>query len=876
MAEQTPLMVQYHSIKEQHPDEVLFFRLGDFYEMFNDDAVEVSRLLNLTLTHRGSSPMCGIPYHASKIYIARLLRLGKKIAVCEQIGDPKAKGLTERKVVEIITPGSVTEEEYLEYGANNFLAAISFVKDGKKTLVSFSYIDISTGNFYATHWDKEEFSDYFLKELARCNPKELIVSSSVSELPEFLQVKNLYPNISISTYPDWHFSLELTTSRLKKQFNAVTLRSFSLTENSPENCSAGFLLEYLIKNSAVKNESGILPHITSLNVYTDSEFVIIDDASRRNLEITSNLRDGSSAYSLLETVQFTNTAMGKRLLSTWFMYPLTDYNQIISRQNHIQVFFDNPIGLNGIREILSKILDIERLTSRIALEKAHPKDVQALRTSLESAVNIQKIVSELSFPVIQMETAGQIINLINNSILDEPSTSLTEGRIIKDGFSSELDHLRNLQQNFNSILEEYLEEEKTKTGISNLKIKYNRISGYYIEVSKGKLPSVPSHFILRRTMVTGERYTTTRLQELEDELIKADEQIVQLEKQLFLQVRNDIANHTNYLLQLSSVIAYIDVCASLAYGAKSQNWCRPEITQDDSFYVEKGRHPVVERHIASGEFVPNNVNLSDKKFALITGPNMAGKSTYLRQNALIVLLAQIGSFVPAQKAKLGIVDRIFCRVGASDNLAKGESTFLVEMSETALILRSATEKSLVIMDEVGRGTSTEDGLSLAWAISEYLLHTIKSKTLFATHYHQLTRMEHQNLQMLCMDVLETDGKIIFLRKVIEGSAQNSYGLHVAQLAGIPREVVNRAQSILEVIVKNSNIYTDSTTDLGIYTQQNQSSSTEKKLVPSTSLPGLFSDEEMVLDSILSTDVNSITPLEALAKISEWKKLLSTN
>ena len=876
MAEQTPLMVQYHSIKEQHPNEVLFFRLGDFYEMFNDDAVEVSRLLNLTLTHRGPSPMCGIPYHASKIYIARLLRLGKKIAVCEQIGDPKAKGLTERKVVEIITPGSVTEEEYLEYGANNFLASICFVKEGKKTLVSFAYIDISTGNFYATHWDKSEFSDYFLKELARCNPKEIIASSSVSELPEFLQVKNLYPNISISTYPDWHFSLELTTSRLKKQFNAVTLRSFSLTETSPENCSAGFLLEYLIKNSALKDESGSLPHITSLNVYTDSQFVVIDDASRRNLEITSNLRDGSSAFSLLETVQFTNTAMGKRLLSTWFMYPLTDYNQIVSRQNHIQVFFDNPIGLNGIREILSKILDIERLTSRIALEKAHPKDVQALRTSLESAVNIQKIVSELSFPVIQMETAGQIINLIYNAILDEPSTSITEGGIIKEGFSAELDRLKNIQQNFNSILEEYLEEEKTKTGISNLKIKYNRISGYYIEVTKGKLTSVPSHFILRRTMVTGERYTTTRLQELEDELIKADEQITQLEKQLFLQVRNDIAQHISYLLQLSSVIAYIDVCASLAYGAKSQNWCRPEITQDDSFYVEKGRHPVVERHIATGEFVPNNVNLSDKKFALITGPNMAGKSTYLRQNALIVLLAQIGSFVPAEKAKLGIVDRIFCRVGASDNLAKGESTFLVEMSETALILRSATEKSLVIMDEVGRGTSTEDGLSLAWAISEYLLHTIKSKTLFATHYHQLTRMEHQNLQMLCMDVLETDGKIIFLRKVIEGATQNSYGLHVAQLAGIPREVVNRAQSILEVIVKNSNIYTDSTTDLGIYTQQNQSSSTEKKLVPSNTLPGLFSDEEMVLDSILSTDVNSITPLEALAKISEWKKLLSTN
>ena len=874
MAEQTPLMVQYQSIKEQHPTEVLFFRLGDFYEMFNDDAVEVSRLLNLTLTHRGSSPMCGIPYHASKIYIARLLRLGKKIAICEQIGDPKAKGLTERKVVEIITPGAVTEEEYLEYGTNNFLAAICLVKEAKKTLVSFSYIDISTGNFYATHWDKQDFSEHFLKELARCSPKELLVSSSISEMQEFLQVKNIYPNISISTYPDWHFAQELATNRLKKQFNTVTLRSFSLTENSPENCSAGFLLEYLIKNSVLKDESGILPHVTSINVYTDSQFVIIDDSSRRNLEITANLRDGSSAFSLLETVQFTNTAMGKRLLSTWFMYPLTDCKQIISRQNHVQTFFDNPIGLDGIREILSKILDIERLTSRIALEKAHPKDVQALRTSLESAVNIQKIVSELSFPIVQMDTANQIINLIYNAILDDPSTSLTEGRIIKDGFSEELDRLRNIQQNFNSILEEYLEEERVATGIPNLKVKFNRQNGYYIEVTKGKLSNVPTHFILKRALVNGERYTTSRLQELEDELVKADEKIILLEKQLFLQVRSEIAKQISYLLQLSSVIAYIDVCASLAYGAKRQNWCRPEILEDDSFYVENGRHPVVEYHMATGEFVPNDVNLSDKKFALITGPNMAGKSTYLRQNALIVLLAQIGSFVPAAKAKIGIVDRIFCRVGASDNLARGESTFLVEMSETALILRSATEKSLVIMDEVGRGTSTEDGLSLAWAISEYLLHTIKSKTLFATHYHQLTRMEHPSLQMLCMDVLEADGKIIFLRKVIEGSAQNSYGLHVAQLAGIPLSVVNRAQSILETIVKNSNIYTDSNSDL-FYTQKEESKITTQ-LKPSNNLPGLFSDEEMIIDSILSTDVNCITPLEALSKISEWKKMLSTN
>ncbi|MGP1586793.1 MAG: DNA mismatch repair protein MutS [Treponemataceae bacterium] len=900
MNELTPLMVQYFSIKQNYKNEILFFRLGDFYEMFDSDAKEVSRLLNLTLTRRGSTPMCGVPYHAAKIYIARLLRMGKKIAICEQVGEAKTKGLTERKVVEVITPGNVTDEEYLEGAVNNFLASVCLVKtdeseNGKRkdTIVSYSYIDVSTGNFYATHWSFENFSEFFQKELGRSLPKEIIVSQTLADYKEFDSIVALFSNMSISVYPDWHFTLELGASNLKKQFGAVTLRSFSITEKSPEVASSGFLLEYIVKNTGMSKKS-VLPHITNLKVYSDSEFLVIDDSSRRNLEITSNLHDGSKNYSLIETVSNTKTPMGRRLLFNWFMYPLTDKEQIISRQNHIKNFYENPLGLNKIREILSKIYDIERLAARVALEKAHPKDLQTLKVSLLNSSDIQNILQDIEFPVIENENASFIAKMIDDALIEDPPTNINEGGYIKKGYSEELDNLRNIHENFSTILNTYLEEEKETTGIQNLKIRYNNMIGYYIEVSKGKLSNVPEHFILRRALVNGDRYTTKRLQELENELVTANEKILILEKNIYFSLIAKIAEYLNYLLQLSHVISYVDVGSSFAYSALTQNWVRPEITDDNSFIVKNGRHPVVEFHINQGDFVPNDVDLSDKNFALITGPNMAGKSTFLRQNALIALLAQVGSYVPAESARLGIVDKIFCRVGASDNLARGESTFLVEMSETALILRSATEKSLVIMDEVGRGTSTEDGLSLAWAISEYLLHSIRSKTLFATHYHQLTRMNHLSLQKLCMDVFDSEGKIIFLRKVIKGCAQNSYGLHVARIAGVPAKIIERAQEILDSFSKSTNLYTD-----GLYffddendieklenseniddieEVENSADMCKSKKIPKSvnfSSPGLFSEEEIVLDSILSVDVNSMTPLEALAKISEWKRALTS-
>ena len=855
MAEISPLMEQYGIIKKQHLKEVLFFRVGDFYEMFNEDAIEVSRLLNLTLTHRGDDPMCGVPYHAAKVYIARLLRLGKRIAICEQVTPPsKGKGLTERKVVEVISPGNTLEQEYLDQGANNFLGSLCYVKD----YVAFSYIDISTGEFYAVKWKKNQTTQEMAKELGRSTPKELILSMSMQKDEDVNFVLNQFPNLTVDYEQDWYFSKENAYKMLLKQFGTTSLHSFSLTEDSPEIVPAGFLLEYLTKTIATQNQDKIFPQVTALKTFSDKEYVTIDDSSRRNLEITWNLKDGSTQYTLLETLQNTQTSMGSRLLRNRLMYPLTNVEKIRNRQNRILTFTNNKPVLDEVREILSKVLDIERLASRIAMERAHAKDLQALRQSLESVVNVRKLVEQVGLiEGIELETAQKIIFDIKSAILEDPSTSFTEGRLIKEGYSEELDKVRELQNNFNEILDDYLQEEKDKTGIPNLKIKYTSAIGYYIEVTKGKIPDVPTHFILKRTLVNCDRYTTSRLDELERELLSASETIIELERNLFMEFRGRLISNIKYLLEIAAETAEIDVTTSLAFSALKNNWICPEIDDSGILDIENGRHPVVEYHLESGDFVPNNSFLSDKKFALVTGPNMAGKSTYLRQNALIVLLAQIGSFVPATKAHIGVVDKIFCRVGASDNLARGESTFLVEMSETALILRSATEKSLVIMDEVGRGTSTEDGLSIAWSVSEYLLNVIKAKTFFATHYHELTRLVHPSLQLLCLDVLEQSGQVVFLKRIKEGATTNSYGIHVAKLAGIPDSVIKRAENVLATLQKDTPVTIEN----------------EKPEKPKLTMPSLFSEEELVLEEILSVNPDDMTPFQALQAIAKWKSRL---
>lgn len=860
----TPLMEQYINIKKQHPDEVVFFRLGDFYEMFFEDAVMVSRLLNLTLTHRADSPMCGVPYHASKVYIARLLRFGKKIAICEQVGEiAPAGGLTERKVIEIITPGTAVETEYLEQGVNNFLACLN-VYHGK---AGFAYIDVTTSEFKATSWNASLMQEYFAKELGRCNPKELLLPLSLKENSVIKNTLEQNPSISVSYYPDWHFNAESSFKKLTEQFKTANLNSFGLTDQSPEILPAGFLLEYLEKTTNTQ-----VPHVKGISVYHDSEYVIIDESSRRNLEIIYNLRDGTTQFSLLDCMNYTLTAMGNRLIRSWLLSPLCDVKKIQKRQNHVQLLFKDNELLKELREYLAPVLDIERLAGRIAMEKAHAKDLQALRCSIDSWLKVRESLKDKDLVSLPLDDAKYISDLILQSIHEDPATSLTEGRIIKRGWSQELDHYYDIQSNFNQILDEYLEEEKVKTGIQNLKIKHNSASGYVLEVTKGKLGNVPEHFIMRRSLMNAERYTTQRLQELEQELNSASSKIIETEKALFLEVRNKLSEYVPYLMELSHEISYVDVICSFAHAAIINRWVKPEVNDSYKFEIEEGRHPVVEKHLPSGQFVPNSINISAEddsvSFGLITGPNMAGKSTYLRQSALITLMAQTGSYIPAKSAVIGVVDKIFCRVGASDNLARGESTFLVEMTETALILKSSTRRSLVIMDEVGRGTSTEDGLSIAWAVSEYLLNSVQSRTLFATHYHELTRIEHKKLKLLCMDVKETGGDIIFLRKIKEGAAENSYGIHVAQLAGIPESVIDRSNVILEQIQNKAK-------DNPIVIE---SKKTEKIIkveeAPKFTAPGLFSDEEIILDEILSCDVDNITPMNAMNLISRWKKALS--
>ncbi|MCH5290336.1 MAG: DNA mismatch repair protein MutS [Treponema sp.] len=930
MADETPLFLQYQRIKAEHQNEVLFFRVGDFYEMFNDDALEVSRLLNLTLTHRGENPMCGIPFHASKVYIARLLRLGKKIAIAEQVGEIAPHGgLTERKVVETITPGTATESEYLDGGRNNFLAALY----ANKRQVGFSYIDVTTGEFRATSFERSRMAEHLPNELGRCAPRELLLCESLKTDSVVQEALDAFPGLSVSAYADWSFNHEFSYKQLTAHFNTVNLRAFSLSDDAIEIVPAGFLLDYLRMTAGSD-----APHVTSLDVYRDEQYVVIDDSSRRNLEITANLRDGTAQFTLLECVNYTRTAMGSRMLREWLLFPLMEQNAIMSRQDHVELFVQDRALHKKVREELNGILDIERLAGRIALDRAHAKDLQALRASLAQWLRVQEHLGSCNFATLNPDSALDIINLVEASILEDPATALTEGGIIKDGWSSELDHWRSIQTDFTKVLDSYLEEERERTGIANLRIRKSGNMGYFIEVTRGKVGMVPEHFIMRRSLVNADRYTTEKLQELEENLNESGTKILQLERDLFLEVRGRLKQYIPYLQQAAHEIAYADVTASFAEAAIEHRWVRPRFTDTRAFDIRGGRHPVVERHLPAGEFVPNDLSLcadgSGVSFALITGPNMAGKSTFLRQNALIALLAQTGSFVPCDSALLSLVDRIFCRVGASDNLARGESTFLVEMTETAHILRTATIRSLVIMDEVGRGTSTEDGLSIAWAVSEYLLSRIKCKTLFATHYHELTRLEHPALLALCMAVNENGSNIVFLRKVISGASANSYGIHVAQLAGLPQPVVDRARWILERVQEEAAIkpivpLVSVEGDSGLDSSDNDAlaagalgeaspvgpdgfdgddvpqpgdvsggfgSQPERgdfalrgtggafTPVPQTTLHGssaeksrtgaLFSDEELILDEILSVNVDTLTPLSALQLLDRWKKTLS--
>ncbi|MEI8092947.1 MAG: DNA mismatch repair protein MutS [Spirochaetales bacterium] len=856
MAEITPMMRQYLEIKDKHLDKILFFRLGDFYEMFRDDAREASALLNLTLTHRQDEPMCGIPYHSAASYIRRLLEAGRSIAICEQVSTPgEGKGIVRREVVDILTPGSLVEDNYLGTSASNYTLAVHVGPSQGAVAVA----DLSTGEFQATAFSTVGWKDALARELQRFLPRELLVSAElVRDEPSFAALLVGFPQTVVTTLEPWRVEGQNGYRRLLEHFGVASLQAFSLHEESPEAVPAGALLDYWRRG----NPGRSLGHLRHLTVFRPSDSLQLDADSARSLEITANARDGSKAFTLFEVLDRTCTAAGSRTLQSWLKFPLVETGPILWRQDRIESLVRDSTLLVRLRKLLSGILDLERLAARLALDKASPRDLVGLGTSLRRALELAAVLEQHPEGLLFLndlttsdrEALEREAGSLARTLLADPAPQLGEGGLIQSGVSAELDELRNLRDNSQQVLESYLAEEQTVAGLPQLKLKHNRIIGYFFEISKAKLDNPPAHFQRRQSLLGTERYSTTRLRELEDRLQHAEERIFTLEKALFLDLRNGLKLQLPALGAVAALVAQVDVLASLAQVAQNGSWVRPLVESGSELLLEDARHPVVEASLPAA-FVPNSVHFhpSDSLF-LITGPNMAGKSTYLRQTALIVLLAQTGSFVPCSRAEVGLVDRIFCRVGASDHLAKGESTFLVEMQETARILRQATARSLVIMDEVGRGTGTRDGFSLAWAICEYLLETVRAKTLFATHFHELTALRHPALSNFSMAVEDDGREVVFLRKVVAGASDNSYGLHVARLAGVPGSVVDRATAILE------------------------------SLPPEQGLPGsqtarrvqldLFAAEpqpDAVRDRLRELDPDNLTPLQALTFLAQLRE-----
>ncbi len=904
------MMDQYRRAKSRHQDAVLFFRLGDFYEMFFEDAVEVSALLNLTLTKRQGEPMCGVPYHAARSYIARLLKLGKKIALCEQLSEPGQGKIVERDVVEVITPGTALEEDFLDQGANNYLLALCEAR-GRLCL---AYVDISTAEFRAFSFPAGLpvlAEERLRKEFYRLAPREALVQQSLLERPEVAAALGERNALIVNRLPDWSFDAISGAEELRRRFGLATLKGLGFEDDAPELAAAAALLRYV--DDAAKATA---PHLRGLRPYLEEDYALVDESSQKNLEITQNLHDSSRAYSLLEVLDETRSAPGARLLRQWLLQPLRRRGAVEARLEAVDFLYRDQRLLRELREALGRLLDAERLASRVAMDKAHAKDLLALRDSIAAAEAARALLATAGAPGLlaagpspeEAAAAAGLRSLVDRAIMEEPSILLSEGDLIRPGYDPELDRLRSIKEDSRSVLEAYLEEERAASGISNLRVRYNRIIGYYLEVSKGKLEAVPAHFVRRQSLVNGERYSTARLAELESEINGATERIVELEKRLFVEIRERAKLAVPALLAMAGAAAVQDCLASFAWAATVRGYSRPSVFEDGRLRIVEGRHPVVEAHLPAGAFQPNGLELSADplgagseagagggpaaaSFALITGPNMAGKSTFLRQTALIALMAQAGSFVPALEAEIGLVDRIFCRVGAQDNLARGESTFLVEMHETARILNTATAASLVVMDEVGRGTSTIDGLSIAWAVSEELLAGLGCRSLFATHYHELTALEHPRLKNLSLAVLEEEGEVVFLKRIEEGAAAGSYGLHVARLAGLPVQVLARAAEVHAELSRKEKIL-PGTAGRGAAGAgaagaaavgaagpapgaEDGAGAAAKaaKAARAAAQGGLFSPGDLVLAELASLDIDSLAPLEALNRLAILKKRL---
>lgn len=849
MSNITPLRQQYLDIKKQHPDAIVFFRLGDFYETFDEDAKITSRELDIVLTSRPVSkgvrvPMAGIPHHAVDNYLSRLIDKGYHVAICEQVSEVPDKGLVDREVVRVVTPGTVVEPGLLQRHQNNYLAS-AFILDNK---AGIAYVDISTGEYAATEIEGKEIINQVRSELFRLSPSEIIWPDSLTppeNLPGFLSI-----------FEAWHFELGRCTENLKVQFGVATLDGFGLRGMPMAIRAAGAILSYL-----EDTQRQALKLLTDLSTYTLDEFMVLDAETRRNLELTETLRSGKVQGSLLGILDLTKTPMGGRLIHQWVSKPLLDVDQIERRLDAVEALHQNGLLRAELREALSDFDDLERLTSRVRSGNAIPRDLVAMRENLRRLPEIKAIFT-VDHPALKptlekIHLCADQLALLDVAIQDDPPATLANIGIIRKGFSAELDQILDSSSHAREWISALEKNEKARTGIKTLKVGFNKVFGYYIEVTHSNTDHVPEEYIRKQTLVNAERYITPELKEYETLVLNAEDQIHETEGRVFAQVCEELAQGTKDLLETARALAELDAFLSLAETAAVNDYHRPEIAPEKCLEITDGRHPVVEKLRTSERFVPNDAIFDDGEIIrIITGPNMSGKSTFLRQVALIVLMAQMGSFVPAEKAKIGLVDRIFTRIGAQDEIHAGQSTFMVEMIEAANILHNASPRSLLILDEIGRGTSTYDGVSIAWAMIEYI-HShpdLKSTTLFATHYHELTQLADllPGVRNYNVAVSEADGKVIFLHKIIPGGADRSYGIHVAQIAGLPRPVTQRANEILRQL------------------EQSAGNTLEKKQTTREQLT-LFPENNPFLDAFKDLDINSLTPIEALNLLYEWKR-----
>jgi len=862
----TPMMEQFWRAKKEQPDALLFFRMGDFYELFHDDAVTASRELGLTLTARSKGadamPMAGMPVRSAEGYLMKLVDKGHKVAICEQIEDPRtAKGIVERAIVRVVTAGTITEETSLDARRSNWLACLHPGADG--AACGLAWVDLSTGRFLAAELPASSVVD----EIGRIGPAELLCSESLAEnhaeLEDELRAE-LGPRIS--KREPWRFERDAMLRAVEKHFKVQTLEGYGFEQDTPAVQAAGALIEYV-----EETQKNACEHILRIERVDPSRHLVLDRATRSCLELTATQREGRREGTLLDTIDATLTPMGGRLLREWLLAPLYDVETILLRQRAVGELVEGPFLREELRELLTRIMDVERLVAKVSTGRANARDLSALARSLELVAPLREKLDsayseELGARREGLDPLEDVVRRIATTIADDPPITLREGGVIREGFCTELDELRRTAGDGKSSMARFQAEEVERTGIQGLKIGFNSVFGYYIEVPRTKAGDTPEHYVRKQTVKTGERYITPELKEFETKVLKAEELAIDLEQKLFGELRDELASHVERMLATAAATAHIDVYAALAQKAAENRYVQPTVDEGDTIRIVDGRHPVIERNARGEAFVPNDsrLNRSDRMLTILTGPNMAGKSTYIRQTALIVLLAQIGSFVPASEAKIGIVDRIFTRIGSADDIARGTSTFMVEMLEIANILNNATTRSLVVLDEVGRGTSTFDGLALAWAIIEHIHERIRARTMFATHYHQLTELSSR-LTGVCnrnVAVREWNDEIVFLHKIVEGGTDRSYGLHVARLAGVPKELTDRAKEILHDIEDDAE---DLAPRISGRPQSAGGNGGPQQL-------GLFEQKLSELEQELTElDIDTLTPIEALTLLAGWKK-----